>query len=143
MRSAMGFTLIELMVAVLVVAVLAAIGFPSYRDYVTRGKLAEAHATLAAQRVRMEQYYQDMRSYTGACTAGTVAPPPVGKHFNYACNIAGDGQGYTITATGIAAQGTDQFGFSVDEANNRSTTSVPTGWTANATCWIRNKGGEC
>ena len=91
----------------------------------------------------MEQYYQDMRSYTGACDAGTVATVSNSQHFKVTCDIAGDGQSYTITAAGMSGSGVEDFAFTVTEANRRATTGVATGWTANANCWIRNKGGEC
>ena len=47
MRYASGFTLIELMITVVIIAVLSAIALPSYTDYVTRSKLAEAYAHLS------------------------------------------------------------------------------------------------
>jgi type IV pilus assembly protein PilE len=141
MKAQNGMTLIELMVVIAIIAILASIGVPSYRDYVTRGKLAEAYATLAGQRVKMEQYYQDLRTYNGACTNGTVAPQPTGKYFTYACNI--NDQQYTITATGVAAEGMSGFSFTVDQNNARATTAAPSGWTAQPTCWIRNKAGDC
>ena len=142
MKAHQGFSLIELMIAVAIVAILAAVAIPSYRDYVIRGRLTEAYATLAAQRVRMEQYYQDMRSYTGACTAGTVAPSPADTaDFDYTCTVV-DAQSYTITAAGRG--GAAGFGFSLDQNNTRATTSVPSGWTApSGSCWARDKSGHC
>ena len=56
-----GFTLIELMVVVVVIGILAAIGYPSYTDYIRRGKIAEATATLGDWRTKMETYYLDNR----------------------------------------------------------------------------------
>jgi len=141
MKAQNGMTLIELMGVVVIIAILASIAIPSYRDYVIRGKLAEAFATLASQRVKMEQYYQDQRTYNGACTNGTVAPQPTGKYFTYACNI--NDQTYTITASGVSAEGVGGFSFTVDQNNNRVTTAAPSGWTAAPTCWIRNKAGDC
>lgn len=142
MKRVRGFTLIELMVTVAIVAILASIALPAYRDYVTRGRLAEAYATLGSQRVKMEQFYQDARTYNGACVANTVAPqPPNTTNFQYTCNIAD--QTYTITATGQASGGLNGFVFTVDQANTRATTAVPSGWTSNATCWIRRKDGSC
>lgn len=141
MKAQNGMTMIELMVVVAIIAILASFGIPSYRDYVIRGKLAEAYATLAAQRVKMEQFYQDLRTYNGACTNGTVAPTPTGKYFNYACNIAD--QTYTITASGKSSEGVSGFTFTVDQNNGRATTAAPAGWTAKPTCWIRNKAGDC
>jgi len=138
MKPQKGFTLVELMIVVGIVSILAAIAVPAYNDYVLRGQLTEAYAGLAAQRVRMEQYYQDMRTYTGATAAGTVATcPPAGQNFTFACAVAGDGQGYTITATGRG------FTFTIDQNNNRATTAVPSNWTVNNVCWVRKKGGVC
>ena len=142
MNRQQGFTLLEVMITVVIIAILSAIAVPAYSDYVTRGRLAEAYAALGAQRVRMEQYYQDMRSYAGACTAGTVAPPMTdSQFFDYECVIAGDGQSYSLTADGLAAIA--GFQFTVDQNNNRATGSAPAGWTTNANCWIRKKDGTC
>jgi type IV pilus assembly protein PilE len=141
MKRVGGFTLIELMITVAIVAILGAIALPAYRDYVMRGKLAEAYTVLASQRVKMEQFYQDRRTYDGACAAGTVAPQPTGKYFTYACDIKD--QTYTITATGVSGEGVPDFQFTIDQNNNRATPTVHSGWTTNATCWVRSKDGKC
>ena len=143
MKRASGFTLIELLVVVAIIGIIAAIAVPQYGDYVTRSKLAEATATLSEHRVKMEQYFQDNRTYVGACAAGTVAPTPTGRYFTYACsNLAATT--FTVTATGIATQGTDGFVFTINQANARGTTSVATGWNgAGSTCWVANKAGGC
>ncbi|MBC7991790.1 MAG: prepilin-type N-terminal cleavage/methylation domain-containing protein, partial [Rhizobacter sp.] len=58
-----GFTLIEIMIVVAIIAVLAAFAIPQYRDYVLRGQLIEASNGLSAMRANMERYYQDNRTY--------------------------------------------------------------------------------
>jgi len=142
MRSTTGFSLVELMVAVLIVSILAALALPAYRDYVTRGKLTEAYTVLSAQRVKMEQYYQDLRDYSNACQTGTVAPVPTGTYFVYACSNLSPTT-YTVTATGNPAQGlSDQFVFTIDQSNNKAS-SGPTDWGGSPSCWIRAKGGQC
>jgi len=142
MKRICGFSLIELLVAVAIVAILASIAIPGYRDYVTRGKLTEAYTALASQRVKMEQFYQDTRTYNGACVNGTVAPPPTDtKNFKYTCAIVD--QTYTITATGQATGGLNSFVFTVDQSNNRKTTGVPSGWTSSNSCWVTKKDGSC
>ncbi len=143
-----GFTLIELMVVVAIIAILAAIAVPQYSDYVLRGKLTEATATLGQSRVIAEQFFQDNRMYTGMplCTA-----PPTGKYFTYACAVVPSGAVgtatstvYTLSATGIAAQGTSGFTFTVDQTNTRSTTvasPAPASWHGAFTCWVSKPGG--
>jgi type IV pilus assembly protein PilE len=147
-----GFTLIELMVTVAIIAILAAIAIPSYTAYITRSKLAEATSALLAMRTKMEQYYQDNRTYVGACAAGTVAPLPsnpgspagVLKYFIVTCPAANlTATTYTVQAVG---QGNDlaNLTLSIDQANIRRTVSVPAGWTQPATnCWVSKKSGDC
>ena len=54
-----GFTLIEVMIVVAIVAILAGIALPSYLDYVRRGQIQEGTTALADGRVKMEQFFQD------------------------------------------------------------------------------------
>ncbi len=143
MPKVRGFTLIELMIVVVVVAILAAVAVPAYTEYIQRGKLVEATSSLSEMRVRMEQYFQDNRTYVGACVAGTAAPLPAGRYFTYACTNLST-TGFTVTATGITAQGTSGFTYSVDQTNVRTTVALPTGWTgAGSTCWVLKKDGSC
>lgn len=138
-----GFTLIELMIVVAVVAILAGIGLPAYSGYVNRAKISEAVANLSDMRVKMEQYFLDNRTYAGACTAGTVAPLPNGKYFDYACSGL-SGTTYTVTAAAKAGQGLNSLAYSINQNNERLTTGVPTGWTMPSTnCWALKKDGSC
>ncbi len=138
MKLSRGFTLIEMMITVAIIAILSAIALPSYQDYVTRGRFSEAHGTLASQGVRMEQFFQDNRTYVGACTAGSVAPPMTNTtHYTFSCS------GLAATAFTLTATGTDGFRFTLDQNQNRATTAAKTGWTTNATCWVRKKDGSC
>ncbi|MCC7546498.1 MAG: prepilin-type N-terminal cleavage/methylation domain-containing protein [Burkholderiales bacterium] len=137
-----GFTLIELMVTVVIISILAAIAIPSYRDYVIRGALPEAFSILAGHRVKMEQFFQDNRTYADACDEGTVATTPAAtERFTFACES--DATTYTITASGNDGSPALGFAFTIDEANNRATTGVPDGWTDSDDCWVVRKDGSC
>jgi type IV pilus assembly protein PilE len=163
MQRAKGFTIIELMIAVVVVSILASIAIPSYNDYVVRARLSEGTGNLADLRVKMEQYYSDNRRYSvdaGTKTCGIPGVPdgntPTvsdGRYFGYQClvdNFNGVGaQSYTLTAVGLGAQGLDGLSFTVNQANAKTTVvqagtdMAKKGYTDNATCWARKKGGEC
>jgi len=141
-KYAKGFTLIELMVVVVIIAILAAFALPAYQDYVTRGKIAEATSNLGNLRVKMEQFFQDNRQYVG----GPCNPPASeSKYFTYACNPAATATTYTIEATGVAAQGMGGFVYTVDQNNVKTTViAAPSTWTAGTTaCWVTKKSGQC
>ncbi len=145
MKAQKGFTLVELMIVVTIVGILATVAVPAYTDYVTRGKLSEASSQLATMQVKLEQYFQDNRTYVGACVPVTVAPLPSGndaKYFTYTCAPL-TALTFTVTATGVAAQGTGDFVYTINQNNAKATTGVPTGWTSSTTCWVTKKGGAC
>jgi len=147
MQRHSGFTLIEVMVTIAIVAILAAVALPAYNNYLIRGKVVEATSNLLQMRTKMEQFWQDNRTYVGACAAGTVAPlpgSPAGtlKYFRVSCsNLTLNS--YTVRADG---QGNDLAGLSytIDQANARLTLSVPSGWNMpTGNCWIVKKNGDC
>jgi prepilin-type N-terminal cleavage/methylation domain-containing protein len=146
-KQTRGFSLIELMIVVAIIGVLASIALPAYQDYVIRGKLAEAYSELASLRIRMEQYYQDNRTYGDPdCRIPDIlASSGQVKYFNYTCTSSNSGQKFLFTATGVASGGTNGFIFTVDDAGTKTTTtSAPRAdWGNSGSCWIRNKGGVC
>jgi type IV pilus assembly protein PilE len=142
-RKQDGFTLIELLVTIAIIGILARVAYPAYTDYVIRSRLTEGFSNLSSMRVKMEQYFQDNRTYVGACTNGTVAPlPATTAFFSYACTLdATQPTTYTVTATG--ASQLNGFVFTINESNSRATTGAPTGWTTNNSCWITRRNGTC
>ena len=139
MQHRRGFTLIELMITVAIVAILAAVAIPSYSEYVRRGKITDAISVLSGMRVKMEQHFQDNRSYTTACATGSVAPAPdATANFSFACVLGAST--YKITATGLGTM--SQFKYAIDERNTR-TSEVPPGWTNNGCGWVLRRDGSC
>lgn len=68
MRQQQGFTLIELMIVVAIIAVIAGIGYPSYTQYVTKAKRSAAQGFMLQIASREEQYLADARTYTDLFT---------------------------------------------------------------------------
>lgn len=142
-----GFTLLELMIVVAIIAILSAIALPIYSDYVTRSKITEATNNLSAYRVSMEQYYQDNRNYgTTACGIDANAASSNLKYFTLTCagpasagTSASGYQSYVATATGKTGTAVAGFSYTIDNSNNKTST-VPTAWGGSQTCWITAKG---
>ena len=63
-KQSKGFTLIELMITVAVVAILAAVALPAYTDSVRKGKRSDGKAGLVDAASRLEQFYLDNKQYT-------------------------------------------------------------------------------
>ena len=143
-----GFTIIEVMIVVVIIAILAAVAIPQYTDYVRRGKLTEGSTALLGMRTRMEQFFQDNRSYNPASVTAPACPIAVQntKYFTISCPVL-TGTTYTLRATG---QG-DLAGVTYDlnEKNERSSGITSgsvlalAGYTANSSCWITRKAGVC
>src|SRR5690606_33927493 len=67
-RGLVGFTLIELLIVVVIIGILAAVGYPSYLQYVTRTKRSTAKSVLLQVADRQEQYFADNKQYADTMT---------------------------------------------------------------------------
>ena len=77
-RQSTGFTLIELMVVITILAIVAAVAYPSYQDHIRKGRRAAAQAFLVEAASRQQQYLLDARSYAvggGALAALNLTVP--------------------------------------------------------------------
>lgn len=138
-----GFTLIEVMIVVAIIGILAGIALPDYIDYLRRGKLPDATAGLSDGRVKLEQYYQDNRTYATIDGVATSPCPTATEHFTFACSGLST-TAFTITATGVTGTNVSSFVYTINQSNAKSTTGLPSGWgTTPASCWILRKGGTC
>lgn len=86
-RRPRGFTLIELMITVAIVAVLAGIAYPLYTDQVRKGRRAEARAALMNLLQQQERYHTQNNSYA-AFTAGAPGALPFTGHSSGSGNAA-------------------------------------------------------
>jgi type IV pilus assembly protein PilE len=145
-HQAAGFTLIEVMVTVVIVAILAGVAIPSYQAYVRRGQLTEAFTTLSDLRVKMEQSYQDNKFYglnAGSTTCPTFAPLPAfpiaGKNFRVLCTMA-TSQDFLLTAQGTGGMAIG-YEYTLDQRGTKGTTKFDN-VASTAVCWL-TKPGVC
>jgi len=142
-----GFTLIEVMITVAIVGILASIALPAYWDSVTRSKLIDGTTKLGDFRAQQEKWFLDNRTYQtvppNGTNCGVADPTPGGSDaFSLHCD-APTPNTYNITATGRPAAGMSaSFVYTVDQANNKSSTG-PSGWSGNGSCWAVRKDGSC
>ncbi|SOD28100.1 type IV pilus assembly protein PilE [Variovorax sp. YR752] len=107
-RKTGGFTLIELMITVAIVAILAAVALPSYRQYVVRSKRSAAQAQMMDIANRQQQFLLANRSYadkTALTASGYALPAEVNSNYSYDIVLTTTGvPGYTLTLTPIGGQ---------------------------------------
>lgn len=127
-----GFTLTEVMITVAIVGIIAAIAIPQYAKYAKRAKTTEATTALSDLRIRMEQFYQDNRTYVD----GPCIPAENLKFFAVACDT--DATTFTITASGTAEM--TGYEYTVDQANNK-TSELSDG--SSGPCWLTAEDSSC
>jgi type IV pilus assembly protein PilE len=126
-----GFTLIELMVAVAIVAILATIALPSYRNYMVRSSRAAAQAELMDLASLQEKIFLNSNAYTGNVTAGYTgnATGGLGKtsgttkdgYYTITASVGTGSTTYTLTAAPIAGGRQDGDGsLSITESGKRT-----------------------
>jgi len=148
MKTTRGFTLIEVMIAVVVVAIIAAIAFPTYQDTVRKSRRTDAKVALLGAAQTLERCFTEFNAYNNVncLMVGTIAGTPN-------VNLTSDEGFYTIdsnngaetlantsfTLTATPVTGTSQASdldcamFSVDNTGAKNADN--SGGTANPDCW--------
>lgn len=123
-----GFTLIELMITVAIVAILASVAIPSYNQYIKRGYATEGLTALDATAGRMEQRFQDIGSYASGTSC--AVPDQVTGKFNITCQLTPTG--YLLKAVGAGVMA--GYSYSIDQDGVKKTIATPYG-TPSSNCW--------
>ncbi|MDX2368645.1 MAG: type IV pilin protein [Colwellia sp.] len=110
MTNILGFSLIELMIAVAIVGILAAVAYPSYTSFVISSNRSEGQRELLRLANLQEETFIDRRSYTTVMTVlGMTADPHITEFGNYSIDatIANGGTTFLLTATAQGTQTSD------------------------------------
>jgi type IV pilus assembly protein PilE len=118
MRANRGFTLLELMIVVGVIAILAAIAYPSYVDQVRKGRRSEAKQVLSDYATREEKWRSNSSTYTSTLSDINGASTTTNGYYTITIALPNSGtcpggatvssaNSYAITATKAGAQAGD------------------------------------
>ncbi len=133
MRTQRGFTLIELMIVVVVIAVLAAIAVPNFQEQARKGKRAEATRAIGHYQLALERWRAENPTY-GACPSGVTCsgtrPSLPTSEFYSISESAVTAAGYPVTATRTAGGK-----MASDRCGNLSATNLAKpSWSGDADC---------
>lgn len=128
-RDSRGFTLIELMIVVAVVAILAAIALPAFNEQMRKGRRAEAIATLQGAQLRLERWRTDNANFAmPAATVTALLPNTAFYRFTLETPNANS---YTLTAAPQGGQANDICSTLRITNTDGTITKTPTG----SNCW--------
>lgn len=141
-----GFSLIELMIAVVVVAILVAIAYPSYVSYVQKGNRPVAKTALLELASRQESYYALNNAYASQMTslgysqANMPIPSSTQNYYTLTVSSAttGNPPGYTLQATPVtgSVQATDACQtYQLDSLGNKSNLNASGASLTVSGCW--------
>ena len=135
-RRVGGFTLLELMITVAIVAILAGIAYPSYVNSITKSKRRAAEACLSNFATYMERYYTTNLSYVNATLPALDCASAANTGQNYTYGFAGavTVSTYTLQATPTGAQASNDSacgGLTLDQTSGRGVL----GSSTVAECW--------
>ena len=140
MNAQRGFTLIEMLVAAALVAILAAIAYPSYRDHVIKASRTAAQNELLELSSVQEKIYLNSNAYTanvesaytGTAAGGLGRSSAKTTDGKYALALTVVGQSYTLTATPVAGSPQQNDGaLSIASDGSRACVAPAPKWCVN------------
>ena len=145
MRWTRGFTVMEIVTAVVVIAVLAAIAIPSWRTHLLRVRRAEARDALTNLQAAQDRWFGSHARYATASQLTARAPDGLGlaattpgNLYSITLDTSADGLGFLATARAIARSGQEADDrcavFTIDHVGQMSATDSA-GTDRSADCW--------
>lgn len=151
-----GFTLVEILVTLSILAILVRFALPNYNNFVAKSRLTEATTQLLQISVLQEQFYRDFRGYAAGSSQSGSAPTspnytngnlawlaPNNAYFTYTIVLGADRYSYTAEANGNTGSVVDKYRYMINGNGIRcmrqdnltvgltaTATACPTGSTA-------------
>jgi len=139
-RPTNGFTLIELMITVAIVAVIAVIALPSFRGQILKSHRTDAKVTLSETAQRLERCYTEFNTYLYNATSAPGCPRTAdlasqSEYYGFTLVVAASGLTYTLTATATGGQLDDKNckTFTLKQTGDEASTNASN--AASNNCW--------
>jgi type IV pilus assembly protein PilE len=125
MRKSAGFSLLELMIAVGIIGILAAIVIPNFTEYLARSSRADTQAYLMELAQRQQQFLMDARTYaTTEAQLQATRPSSFDRRYTLAIVTGNNPPTFTITATPQGPQAGDG-NLVIDQAGTKTRNGDP------------------
>ena len=130
-----GFTLIELMIAVAILGIIAAIAYPSYLDQVRKSRRSDAQSALLQAANRQERFFTTQYSYADAAAALGMPTETENEAYTLAVD-KGDADGFEITATAQGDQVNDDCrSLTINEIGEKTANGAGPNDSISQDCW--------
>ena len=123
-RVSQGFTLIELMIAVAIVGILAAVALPSYQRSIMKGRRVDAKAATLDLAAREERYFSVNNTYTNSAVS-----------LGYATAASAGAFTVVTSPTGTQVADTDCYAYKIDQLGVQSNVDASGNLVAATDCW--------
>lgn len=108
-RTCRGWTLIELMIAALVLAVLVGLAYPAYNNQVIKARRADGRALLYEAAQKQQQFFTVNNAFTSTIGSGGLEMTGTSQEGYYTLSVAATATTYTLTANRVAPQTKDTW----------------------------------
>ncbi len=134
-----GFTLLELMIVVVILSILAAIAYPSYRDQVLQARRVDGKSAVLEVAMAEERHYTKNKTYSGTLNDLSINSALKGGkstegYYTLSLTVSDDRSTFTITAAAAGTQA-DDTACKAMSINHKGEKKSSNGAAATSQCW--------